>query len=108
MVPLFLLSATLLAASGLMKLKAAARVGMGLPVPVLVELLGAVGIFGLMLATKLTRGQGLAVVVGTVALVVASSLHVGLEVRRRQRIRAASEGARLAVYLKPLPSETER
>jgi hypothetical protein len=102
MVPLLVIASLMLLASGLLKLRAAARVEMGLPVLALAELLAGLGIFGLMLAADLTAAQGLAVVVGSVALILVSSVQIGLAVRRRQRLRSASEGARLANYVKYL------
>lgn len=102
MVPLLAIAAFLLLASGLVKIKAAARVGMGVPVLALAELAAGLGVFGAVLLADLTAGQGLFVLVGSVALVLVSSLQVGMEVRRRQRLRSASEGARLASRLKYL------
>ena len=102
MVPLLVLTALLLLGSGLLKARAAGRVGMGLPLLALAELLAGAGVLAAVLLAPLTAGQGLAVVVGSLALVVVSSLQVGLEVRRRQRVRTASEGARLANYVRYL------
>ncbi len=102
MVPLLLITALLLLASGLVKVRAAARVEMGLPILALAELLAGVGILGVAFVVDLTGVQGMLVLVGSVLLVLVSSLQVGLEVRRRQRLRAASEGARLANYVKYL------
>ncbi len=100
MVPLLLITALLLLASGLVKVRAAARVEMGLPILALAELLACAGIVAVAFAVELTGVQGMLVLVGSVALVVVSSLQVGMEVRRRQRLRTASEGARLANYVK--------
>ena len=100
MVPLLVITALLLLSSGLVKVRAASRVEMGLPILALAELLAGLGIFGVAFFVDLTGLQGMLVLVGSVALVVVSSLQVGLEVRRRQRLRAASEGARLANFLK--------
>jgi len=109
MVPLLLITAVLLLTAGLVGAKAASRVGMGLPVLALADIVVGVGLLGVVLAVDLTGAQGLAVLVGAVALVLVSSFQVGAQVRRRQRIRAASEGARLATYLnrppRPGPSE---
>jgi hypothetical protein len=100
MVPLLVITALLLLASGLVKVRAAARVEMGLPILALAEFLAGLAILGVAFVVELTGVQGMLVLVGSVALVVVSSLQVGLEVRRRQRLRAASEGARLANYVK--------
>lgn len=100
MIPLVAVSSLLLLASGLVKVKAAARVGMRLPVLAAAELVLGVGICGLLVAARLTAAQGLLAVVGSVALILVSSLRMGAAVRRRQRLRSASEGTRLANYLK--------
>lgn len=99
MVPLLLITAVLLLTAGLVGARAASRVGMGLPVLALADIVAGVGLLGVVLAVDLTGAQGLAVLVGAVALVLVSSFQVGAQVRRRQRIRAASEGARLANYI---------
>ena len=101
MVPLLVIASLLLLASGLLTAKAAARVGMGLPILALAEILAGVGIFGMAFIKQFTANQGMLVLVGSVLLILVSSLQVGREVRRRQRLRTASEGARLANYLKP-------
>jgi len=110
MVPLLVITACLLLASGLLKVRAAARVEMGLPVLALAELLAGVGIFSVAFVVEFTGGQGMLILVGSVALVLVSSVQVGMEVKRRQRIRTASEGARLATYVKHLsrPDPPER
>lgn len=102
MIPLLVLSALLLLASGLVKVKAAARVEMGLPLLALLELLAGVGIFSVAFIQNFSARQGLFVVVGSVLLVLVSSVQVGVAIRRRQRLRSASEGARLANYVKYL------
>jgi len=100
MVPLLVLTSLLLLGSGLLEVRAAARVGMGVPVLALAGLLAGLAIFGVVFVKAFTAVQGLLILVGSVVLVLASSLQVGLEVRRRQRLRAASEGARLASHVK--------
>ena len=102
MIPLLVLASLLLLASGLIKIKTASRVGMGVPVLALAELLAGLAIFGVVFIEDFTAVQGLVILVGSVLLVVVSSVQVGMEVRRRQRLRAASEGARLASRLKYL------
>ncbi len=100
MISLLVLASLLLLASGLLKIKAASRVGMGVPILALVEILAGLADVGALFLAGLTARQGLAILVGSVLLVVVSSVQVGLEIRRRQRLRAASEGARLASYVK--------
>jgi len=102
MTPLLVFGSILLLAAGLIEIKAAARVGMGVPVLALLDLLVGLAIFGVVFVAELTALQGLLILLGSVLLVVVSSVQVGLEVRRRQRLRAASEGARLASRLKYL------
>ena len=75
---------------------------MGVPVLPLVELVAGVGLFSVVFVKSFTANQGLAILVGSVVLILVSSVQVGLEVRRRQRLRTASEGARLANRLKQL------
>jgi len=102
MILLLVLTSLLLLTSGLVKVRAAARVEMGLPVLALLELLAGVGIFSVAFVQNFTAGQGLVVLVGSVALVLISSLHVGMAIRSRQRRRDLSEGVRLANYVQYL------
>jgi hypothetical protein len=102
MIPLLVIASLLLLVSGLVKVKAAARVEMGVPVLAAAELVAGVGIFSVVFIKEFTATQGLVIVVGSVVLIVVSSLQVGSEVRRRHRIRVASEGTRLANYVKYL------
>lgn len=99
MVPLLSITSILLLTAGLVEAKAASRVGMGLPLLALADLVAGVGLFGAVFVVDFTGAQGLAVLVGAVALILVSSVQVGVAVRRRQRIRGASEGARLANYV---------
>lgn len=102
MAPLLVLTALLLLASGLVKVKAADRVQLGVPALALLELLAGVGLFSVAFIQSFTPRQGLLVLVASVALLVVSSLQVGSAIRRRHRIREASEGARLANYVNVL------
>jgi len=102
MIPLLAIASLLLLASGLVKVKAAARVELGVPILAIAELVVGVGIFGVLFVVEFTATQGLVIVIGSVVLIVVSSLQVGAEVRRRHRIRVASEGTRLASYVKYL------
>lgn len=99
---LMVLAAFLLLISGVVKVKAAERVGMGLPVLPLLELAVGLGIFGVAFLRKFSAAQGMGILVGAVALVLGSSIHVGLAIRRRQRLRTRSEGTRLANYVEYL------
>ena len=102
MIPLLVCTSFLLLASGLVKIKTAARVGMGVPVLAVAELVAGLAIFSVVFIRSFTAVQGLVILVGSVLLVVVSSVQVGMEVRRRRRLRVASEGARLASRLKYL------
>jgi len=99
------LASFLLLVSGVVKIKAAERVELGLPVLPLLELLAGIGIFSQIFIRDFTAGQGLFLLVGSVLLILVSSAQVGMAVRRRQRLRTASEGTRLANYLKYLSRE---
>lgn len=107
MIPLLAITAILQLASGLLKVRTAARVEMGVPILAVAELVAGVGIFIVLFIERLTAVHGLLIVVGSVVLVLVSSVQVGAEVRRRQRIRTASEGARLANYVKYLAKPPE-
>ena len=95
----------LLLISGVVKVKAAERVALGLPVLAVLELLVGIGIFSQIFIRDFTPGQGMGILVGSVALLLVSSVQVGMAVRRRQRLRTASEGSRLANYVKYLSRE---
>lgn len=105
MTVLLVLMSLLLLVSGMVKVKAAERVALGLPILAALELLVGVGLFAAVFFGTFTRGRGLAVLLGSLALVLVSSVQVGMAVRRRQRLRTASEGARLANYLKYLSAQ---
>ncbi len=102
MIPLLVIASLLLVASGLVKVRAAARVELGVPVLPLVELVAGVGLFSVVFVKSFTANQGLLILLGSVVLILVSSVQVGMEVRRRQRLRTASEGARLANRLRHL------
>lgn len=102
MIPLLVIASLLLVASGLLKVRAAARVEMGVPILPLVELVAGLGLFSVVFVKPFTANQGLLILLGSVVLIVVSSVQVGMEVRRRQRLRTASEGARLANRLRLL------
>ncbi|GMV05496.1 MAG: hypothetical protein AMXMBFR53_17740 [Gemmatimonadota bacterium] len=105
MVVLVAITALLLLVSGGVKMRAAARVGLGLPALAVLEILAGVGVLSQAFVIDLPPGRGLGLVVGSVLLLVVSSVQVGRAVRRRQRLRTASEGARLANYVKYLSRE---
>lgn len=107
MTPLLVITAGLLLLSGLVKLKAAERVGLGIAVLPLVELLAAVALGALAVVHPLTPRGGLVAVVLALVLLVGSSVQVGAAVRRRNRRRTLSEGARLHTYVQYLSAASE-
>jgi len=102
MTVLLVLASFLLLVSGVVKVKAAQRVELGIPLLPLVELVVGLGIFSQIFIRDFTAGQGLFILIGSVLLILGSSLQVGMAVRRRQRLRTASEGTRLANYVRYL------
>ena len=108
---LLVLTAVLLVASGLVKLHAGDRAGLGVTVFPLVETVAGLALLGAVaLGRRPSVHGGLAIVVCAVALVLVSSLLVGTAIARRRRSREDSEGARLVTYVKYLsrrdPPET--
>ena len=103
MTALLVITALLLLVSGLVKLHAAGRVGLGVTVLPLVEIVAGLGLLApLMFAWRPAPRAGLFIVCGGVLLVLASSGWIGLSMARKRRSRDASEGARLATYVKYL------
>lgn len=108
---LLVLTAVLLVASGLVKLHAGDRAGLGVTVLPLVETVAGLALLGpVALGRRPSARGGLAIVLCAVALVLVSSLLVGTAIARRRRSREDSEGARLVTYVKYLsrrePPET--
>ena len=99
MIPLLVLTSLLLVLSGGFKLRAGLRGAVGLHVPSLVEILAGVALVLRATAGGLTAGQGFAAVVGGVALILASSIHLGFGFRRTRRLRELTEGRRLANFV---------
>lgn len=107
MIALLVCTACLLLVSGLVKLKAAERVGLGIAILPLVELLAALALGVLGIGGSITPRRGLAFVVGGVVLVLVSSLQVGGAIRRQGRRRNLSEGARLRTFVQYLSASSE-
>lgn len=108
---LLVLTAVLLLASGLVKLHAGDRAGLGVTVLPLVETVAGLALLAtLALGRRPSAHGGLAIVVCALALVLASSLLVGGAIARKRRSREDSEGARLVTYVRYLsrqdPPET--
>jgi len=107
MIALLVSTSGLLIVSGLVKLKAAERVGLGIAILPLLELFAALGLGAMAVLGSLTPSGGLALVVGCVALMVVSSVQVGGAVRRQGRRRTLSEGARLRTFVQYLSSSPQ-
>lgn len=103
---LLVLAASLLVISGLVKLHAGDRAGLGITVLPLVETLAGLGLLApVALAWRPRPREGLVMVVCALVLVLTSSIQVGAAIRRRRRSREASEGARLVTFVKYLSRE---
>lgn len=103
---LTVLTGLLLVGSGLVKLRAAARADLGIPVLSLLE--AAVGLVYFILpfaAPLLAPSTGVWFVVGGVGLVLASSVSMALRLRARRHERDSSEGARLVTHVKYLSGD---
>lgn len=100
---LFVLTALLLLVSGLVKLHAAGRVGLGVTVLPLVEVVAGLALLAsAVFAWHPPGNTGLMLVTGAVLLIVVSSTWIGRAISRRWRAREESEGARLVRYVKYL------
>ena len=96
------LAALLLLASGLVKLRAAERVGLGIAVLPLVEVAASLVLLAVSFLRPPGVAGGLTAVVASLVLLLGSSLQVGIAIRRRRRSRELSEGARLRTYVRYL------
>lgn len=96
---LLIVTAVLLLASGIVKLRAGERAGLGLSLLSLLEVLVGLLLVGASFASPLTPTQGLGVVVASVVLVLFSSLRMWVRLRDLQRKRDLSEGSRLETYV---------
>ncbi len=98
------LIAAMLALSGAVKARSGARQGLGILPGVLAELLAGVAFAAMPLAGV---GPPVWLTVAAVVLLIASTTHHGLVLRRLRRRREASEGGRLAAYVKYLSEPDE-
>lgn len=96
---LLVLTAILLLVAGLVKLRAAERMGLGLAVLPLVEVVAGLGMGAVSWLRPPTPGGGLVMVILAVGLILLSSIQVGLAVQARLRIRRRSEATRLRTFL---------
>lgn len=102
MTPLIVMTGFLLVVSGGLKVRAAGRAGLGLPVLSLVELVAGVGLAFVPFVRPPGAGGGLWLIVGAVGFLLVSSVHQGLRLRDQRREREASEAGRLVTYVKYL------
>ncbi len=102
MTTLHVAAATLLLISGVVKLHAWGRLGRGVHLVPLVEIVAGFLMGAAVVTGAPAPGVGLALTVGAVSLVIASSVIVGRQIRRLQRERERSEGARLLTWVKYL------
>ena len=99
MTALLVVTAILLLTSGVVKLRAGDRAGVGLPVLALLEVFAGLLLAGVSFSSPFTPAQGLAVVLGSVALVLFSSVQMWTQLKEIQRKRDLSESARLRTYV---------
>ena len=99
---LLVVTAVLLLTSGVVKLHAGDRAGLGLPLFALLEIFAGLILAAGSFTNPFTPAQGLGVVVGSLALVLFSSLHMWTQLKGLQRKRDLSEGARLRTYVRYL------
>ena len=99
---LLVVTAILLLTSGIVKLHAGDRAGLGLPLFALLEIFAGLLLAGVSFSNPFTPQQGLGVVLGSVALVLFSSLHMWTQLKGLVRKRDLSEGARLRTYVRYL------
>jgi hypothetical protein len=96
---LLVLTAILLLVAGLVKLRAAERIGLGLAVLPLVEILAGFALGGVALSRPPSPGGGLVMVILAVGLILLSSIQVGLAMQARRRLRQRSEATRLQTFM---------
>lgn len=96
-----ILLALLLLASGTVKLRSAARAEVGLHLPSLLEILAGLAL----MSVGFVQTVSLPVIVGGVLLVLGSSLHLFLRLRRRRALRERTEGRRLETYIRYLSEQ---
>ena len=104
MILLLVVTAILLLTSGIVKLRAADRAGLGLSLFALLEIFAGLILAGVSFTNPFTPSQGLGVVLSSVALVLGTSLHMWGQLKGVARKRDLSEGARLRTYVRYLSS----
>ncbi len=108
MTALLVISAVLLVGSSLLKLRAAERAKLGIHFPSVLELLAGLGIGASMLGGGPNVDVGFRLVLGAVALVLVSSVNMGMKLSARRRESDESEGGRLFTYVKYLSHQSSQ
>lgn len=102
-----LVAACSLVFSALLKLRAGDRAGLGLHLPSLAELLLGLAVGGLAVAGGTPTGTAILVLAVAFLVLVASSVHLFVLLRRRDRRRERTEGRRLEAYVRYLSDHDE-
>jgi hypothetical protein len=108
MTPLLVITAVLLLGSGLLKLRAAERSKLGIHLLSILELMAGLGIGASLMGGGLSVEVGFRVLLGAVALVLVSSVSLGMTLKAVRRTRDLSEGARLFNYVDYLSRESSQ
>ena len=107
MIPLLVLASLLLVGSGAVKIRAAGRAKLGLPMLSLLEVVGGIALVGVAATRPPAVDVGFRYVVGAVALVLVSSIAMGMRLSAGRREQEESEGARLITYVRYLSSSPD-
>lgn len=98
--PLLFSMALLIGASGAVKARSSARLGVGVPIGVLAELFVGVGLAVVAVVAGTGAAIGPWLAVGGLILTLASSVRHATRMREHRRRRDATEGRRLEAYLR--------
>lgn len=102
MTGLLVLAGLLLVVSGALKARLAGRAGLGFPLLPLAELITGAALMLISFARPLSPDAGLRLVVGSLVLLMVSTVRQGMVLGRAREERRASEGARLVTFVKYL------
>ena len=100
MTPLLVITGFMLAASAFVKLRAAGRAKIGVPVLSAVEVVAAVLIVGVAFTNPPTVEAGFRMVMGGILLILVSKAAMVMKLSAARQQRADSEGLRLRTYVK--------
>ena len=107
MIPLLSIASLLLVGSGIVKIRAAGRAKLGLPMFSLLEVVAGIALAGVAAVSPPTVDVGFRYVVGAVALVLVSSIAMGMRLAAGRRKREESEGVRLITHVKYLSASPD-